>query len=120
MNFFELLNGTKYLILFAFLVTGPCLHAQVPTRERRALLDLYESTDGKQWTRTSDLERPVTEWQGITVRDGHVTASELFMNNLNGKVPESIGDLGHLVTLDLAFNLLSGELPQGLASLRNL
>ncbi len=122
MESFGLLNRTKYLILFALCTLGVCLmaHGQVSKEERLALLDFHESTDGKQWIRTWDLGRPVTEWHGITVTDGHVTALELFMNRLAGSVPESIGDLEHLVTLNLAFNSLNGELPQSLAALPKL
>lgn len=122
MKILDLFLRTKYRTLFAICTFGICLlaHGQVSKEEHLALIDLYESTDGEKWTRTWDIEKPVNEWQGVTIKDGHVTAVTLFMNNLAGQIPNSIGHLKHLVELNLAFNGLNGELPQDLVRLPRL
>ncbi|MCW5520433.1 Two component regulator three Y domain protein [Aureitalea sp. L0-47] len=96
------------------------VHAQVAPAERQALLDFYQSTNGDQWIHSWDIEKPVAEWQGVTVEDNTVTGIRLLFNNVNGTLPESIGNLKNLRILELSFNKLSGELPESLGNLTNL
>lgn len=46
-----------------------------------------------------------------------VTVVELRMNNLSGKIPESVSNCKHLVMMDLASNNLTGPLPMELDDL---
>ena len=74
--------------LFAF--------ANVSYSEKEALISIYNSTQGNHWNNTWDLESPIESWYGVTVEDGKVIELNLFMNNLQGNLPESIGQLVYL------------------------
>lgn len=106
---------TPVLALFCVVAT-----AQVSPKEKQALLDIYVATQGDQWTQSWDVNKPVSEWQGITVENDKVTSISLLFNNLSGELPASIGDLAHLKTLELSFNNIKGSLPQTLGSLKEL
>ncbi len=108
---------TVLLVLFA---TVPVVLAEVPKKERKVLLELYESTNGQDWIRTWDINNPVSTWYGVTVENDHVVEINLFRNNLKGVLPESIGKLEQLRVLNLAFNALTGELPPTVANLQDL
>ena len=89
---------------------------------RKALIDLYNSTDGDGWTRNdnwcSDL--PLSEWYGITTNkeagisdDDGVYRVALSNNNLTGTLPSSIGALsGGRAGISLSSNHISGTLPK--------
>ena len=94
--------------LLVFLVTGNMVFAEVSDVEKNALVDFYESTNGKHWKNKWDLKAPVTEWYGVKVIDDHVVEINLFRNNLMGPISESIGDLKYLEVLNLAFNNIKG------------
>ena len=55
--------------------------------DKAALIALYHSTNGPQWTKNKGwlTDAPVSEWFGVTVEDGRVTKLELIENNLQGK-----------------------------------
>jgi Leucine-rich repeat (LRR) protein len=92
----------------------------IPTIERNALIALYESTNGNEWTdnsgwkdqplHTDGFAMPGTEgtWYGITVEnisgEKHVTRIELGFNNLNGDIPIELGNLSNLKVFDLGVN----------------
>ncbi|MCH8838691.1 MAG: hypothetical protein IIA60_13000 [Candidatus Marinimicrobia bacterium] len=52
--------------------------AQVLESDSLALVALYDSTDGANWTNTWDLNTPVDTWYGVTVSGGRVTELCLF------------------------------------------
>ncbi|HIB48500.1 MAG TPA: Two component regulator three Y domain protein [Flavobacteriaceae bacterium] len=106
---------TPVLILFCVAVS-----AQVASKEKQALLDFYVATNGAEWTQKWDLNTPVSDWQGVTVTDNHVTGISLLFNNIKGEIPASIGDLSHLQTLELSFNAISGQLPETIGNLEVL
>ena len=95
-------------------------NGQVSPKEKSALVDLYNSTNGKEWNSSWDLNAPVNTWKGVEINQGHVIGLTLFMNNLNGTLPESLGDLKHISTLNLAFNQITGVLPKDLVKLEKL
>ncbi len=88
--------------------------------EKQALIDLYNATDGANWTNSWDLTTPVCDWYGVTVIGGKVTILNLRSNQLVGVIPETIGNLGSLETLDFKLNQLSGSIPSSLGQLVNL
>ena len=100
-------------------------------RDSLALIDLYNSTDGPNWTNTWDLEAPLQEWHGITLNDNNcVSGIELLQNGLVGEIPSSISELSELTVLNLigfpddpensSFQKLTGNIPSEIGELRKL
>jgi len=83
--------------------------------ERESLIDLYNSTNGNNWSNnTFWLGEPGTEctWFGVNCDESNcVKAIHLFSNNLNGTIPNSIKNLKHLQSLLLHGNNLNGSIP---------
>ncbi|MEM8893404.1 MAG: leucine-rich repeat domain-containing protein, partial [Bacteroidota bacterium] len=84
-----------------------------------ALVALYNSTDGPNWTNQTGWEiingvgapLPVADWFGVTVSEERLTELSLDNdgvgvtgNNLLGTLPTSLGDLTELIVLDLSEN----------------
>ncbi|RKZ41194.1 MAG: hypothetical protein DRR00_31850, partial [Candidatus Parabeggiatoa sp. nov. 3] len=99
---------------------------EIPKTECEALVDLYNSTDGANWTNNSGWNETNTpcSWYGVECSDGHVTTITLGKysngNQLSGSIPESLGDLSNLRKLWLDSNQLSGSIPESLGNLSNL
>jgi Leucine-rich repeat (LRR) protein len=117
----------KYLIaitVFVFIVfsVAPELKAQVPVSDSLALVALYDSTDGPDWSVNSNwlTAQPVSDWYGIIVTSGRVSSIVLNSNNLSGSLPAEIGDLTGLTDLQLFNNHLSGTLPPAIGNLTKL
>ncbi len=94
-----------------------------PSADRAALVALYESTDGANWTdRTNWLsDRPLDAWYGVTANaSGDVERLRLGVNGLNGALPGELGDLAGLKGLYLSENDLSGPIPASLGNLTQL
>jgi Leucine-rich repeat (LRR) protein len=108
------------LLSLTFSFLGITLIAQVSQKEQQALLDLYSATNGENWINTWDINEPVSNWHGITVDNNQVTAINLLFNNMEGRLPSSIGDLEHLKSLELSFNKISGEIPSEIGKLTQL
>jgi uncharacterized protein (TIGR02145 family) len=88
-----------------------------------ALVALYNSTNGPEWTNHTNWlvpGQPVSAWFGVSVSMGRVTAINLYLNNLSGELPVELGNLKDLEMLDLNQNSLTGPLPQELFNLANL
>ena len=90
---------------------------------REALVALYDSTSGPNWTHNDNWlsDAPVGEWYGIaTDSEGRVVRITLRDNALKGQIPAKIGDLVDLRSLRLDDNQLSGSIPTTLGSLEHL
>ena len=62
-----------------------------------ALVELYNATDGPNWTITWDLSQPMHTWHGITTNEaGCVIDITIINNQLAGSLPAEIGNLIHL------------------------
>ena len=109
----------QFLTLFGLLLGG-MLFASIPQIEKQALIDLYNSTQGAKWNQTWDLNKDVDHWEGVTIKDNHITEIRMLFNNLDGELPESLGELSELKVLELSSNKLSGNLPIQLGRLKNL
>ncbi len=79
--------------------------------------DTLAGTVALNWS----ADRPITEWEGVTVarRPRRVTELELT-NGLTGRIPPELGGLPKLRTLTLWGNELTGEIPLELSNLADL
>ena len=69
--------------------------------DRAALVALYDATDGPNWTDNGGwlTDAPLSEWHGVTVRDGWVEGLYLQGNALTGPIPPELGGLASLRVL---------------------
>ncbi len=93
--------------------------------ELQALTDLYNATNGPNWTNNDNwlvgtTSTDLSGWHGITVENGDVTRVELINNQLQGSLPSSTGDLSQLTYLRFTLNALTGSPPATLGNLSNL
>jgi len=117
----------RSIIIFveAFLLFTLLVHGAISQAERDALIALYNSTDGDNWTINDDwLGPPGTEcnWYGVSCDSGrnHVISLKLFYDKLNGVIPPEIGNLIYLEELDLNWTQLKGSIPSEIGNLTNL
>ena len=138
------------LVLLVTSIVATPTNAQMGSisRDRDALVALYNATDGPDWFHNSNWlsDKPLDSWHGITTdNSGRVTELVLIANNLTGQIPTGLGALSNLdllrlgvnkkligripadleglsrlVELDLGSNGLSGEIPPELGRLANL
>ena len=96
--------------------------SEIPTLECEALVALFNSTDGPNWTNNSEWLETDTpcSWSGVTCDADHVTRLDLADNLLNGSIPAELGSLSNLTVLRLDRNELSGSIPAELGGLSNL
>jgi parallel beta-helix repeat protein len=106
----------------------------IPDTERAALIELYISTDGDNWSNNSGWEEaplytdgfamPGTEntWYGVEcdLDNTFVLQINLNSNSLSGLIPADLGNLTGLQTLFLMDNQITGDIPQELANLQSL
>lgn len=93
------------------------VQTDVPQAECEALLSLYNSTDGPNWTDHTgwnDTNTPCS-WYGVTCEAGHVLNLVLDDNQLNGTIPDLSALMG-LERINLGSNQLSGPVPDFSAS----
>jgi len=98
-------------------------HAAIVQAERDALVNLYNASQGAQWTSNSGWNGPTgTEcsWSGVTCDTGQTTVVGLNLanNHLQGSL-SALTALTNLVYVDVSQNALTGPIPS-LASLSNL
>ncbi len=92
----------------------------VPDPEYDALVALYNGADGANWVDNTNWLTQDPGWYGVTVEGGHVTALNLWANNLSGTIPPALGNLTGLRTLDLGGNPITGQIPPELGNLTGL
>ncbi|MHA7058866.1 T9SS type A sorting domain-containing protein [Aquimarina sp. M1] len=80
-------------------------------RDRQALIDFYNSTNGPSWTdNTNWLTGPLETWNGVKVENCRVTELRLSGNNITGAIPASFQNLTELKRLSIRNNNISGVL----------
>jgi Leucine-rich repeat (LRR) protein len=108
--------------------------SNISPEERQALQDLYDSTDGPNWSNYDwyyydtawDFSNPDAnpcdeQWFGVTCSlDYRVISLSLSYNNLRGTIPSTIGQLSSLEDLDLSDNYLIGSIPSTIGQLSSL
>jgi len=119
------MNTRQVLWGLLMLFTGGWAAASIPSSERAALIALYESTGGANWTNHRNWLGPAgTEcnWYGITCDHSgkHVATISLPGNTLVGSLPRELGNLTYLRELVLSRNQLKGAIPTELGSLTSL
>lgn len=115
----------------------------IPRYELDALRDLYNSTDGRNWTWKGpdgqwDFDSPYDDadpcaarWQGVTclIKEGSSSSnsSQYFVEGidlpdyrLRGTIPDSIGNFSELTRLDLQRNLIFGSIPDSIFTMHSL
>lgn len=92
----------------------------ISNAERNALISIYNTTSGEQWSQTWDMTRDPKTWFGVKVKSGSVTELNLRGNALKGSFPTSVASLPKLEKLDLSSNQLSGDVSPAISSLQNL
>jgi len=94
----------------------------VPQIEKDALIVLYNTTGGPNWTNNNNWNtaEKVCNWSGVTVVNGNVTELTLVNNNLVGTIPSELSNLSNLTLLNLDDNDLPGQIPPSLGNLSNL
>ena len=98
--------------------------------EYQALVDLYNATNGANWTNNTNWLQGNTctdlaNWYGVTVENGDVVELILDGNNLNGTLPSSLTNLNQLRVLNLSSvfdkpNVLAVPFPLDYMNLTNL
>ena len=79
-----------------------------PVTDSLALVALYQSTGGTQWTNNTNwLTGSIDTWFGVTVNGQSITAVELPANNLVGPVADPLVDILSLQTVNLSANGLT-------------
>ena len=118
-------NGNTYISAISEGITGRARVSVIAgsVRDRSALVALYESTDGLNWTNNDGWlsNEPLKHWYGVeTDSNGRVRRLDLSDNELNGPIPAEIGSMTRLIDLSLDINKLSGSIPPELGNLTNL
>jgi Leucine-rich repeat (LRR) protein len=99
---------------------------EIPQAECEALVTLYNSTDGPNWSDSPGnnwnvTNTPCSDWAGITCDGGHVIQIDRSEKNLTGSIPDwsALTSLQHL---GLWNNQLTGSIPDWsmLTSLQHL
>jgi Leucine-rich repeat (LRR) protein len=87
-----------------------------------ALVSLYNSLDGPNWTDNTNWPSDSTldTWARVTVSGGRVTDLNLNGNNPSGSIPPEIGNLTALTGLNMDGYGLTGTLPPELGNLTSL
>ncbi len=98
-----------------------CMGVPCRFRDSLALVELYISTDGDNWTDSWNLAQPINTWTGVALNEyGCVAQLNLNNNELAGTLPINLGELQSLELLDLRHNELTGHIPLELGNLSRL
>lgn len=120
----------KVLLLLFFISCTPDGNDEKPHNatelelERQALMSLFDSAGGDKWQsayRNSWGRGDVSNlWRGVFVDEqGFVFKLDLNNINMQGTLPEELGNLKHLKQCNLNDNRLTGKIPQSLSKNEN-
>ncbi|MEW5871064.1 MAG: fibronectin type III domain-containing protein [Chloroflexota bacterium] len=99
---------------------------EIPGAECRALVALYNNTNGAQWFNNAGWFENTTpcSWYGIECYNQspptNISFIFLMENGLRGQIPPELGDISRLRQLQLYTNQLSGPIPVELSYLTQL
>jgi hypothetical protein len=94
----------------------------ISKKECKALVALYDSTDGANWEDNTGWKVTNTpcNWYGVTCKNGSVEKLELSSNNLNGSISAKFFKLKTLEILDLSYNEIDASILNNVKKLKNL
>ena len=96
----------------------------IAPNQKAALMALYNSLNGNQWTKKDNWgsDKPLSEWHGVSVdENGFVWELNLTANNLSGTIPPGIGDFPKLKYLLMGYNEgIQGVIPPEIGNLKDL
>ncbi|EDN70782.1 leucine rich repeat domain protein [Beggiatoa sp. PS] len=100
------------LVSFAQAATDCNAVTEIPTIECQSLLELYNSTDGPNWTNNDgwNVTNTPCSWYGVACDNGEINYLYLRNNQLTGTIPNFSG-LPNLYQLLLSSNRLTGTIP---------
>ena len=109
-------------IIFFILLSSLCFgqNWSISFAERASLINLFNATNGENWSTKWDLEKDPKYWYGIKIKKGNVSEINLRGNALKGNFPASVAGLTKLEKLDLSSNQLSGEVSTAISGLSTL
>jgi hypothetical protein len=89
-----------------------------------ALVAIYNATNGPGWSNTTQKWKtgPISGWYGVKLNSSNTRVSKIDIPNLNlqGTIPDSIGNLTALTYLALNNNQLTGVIPNSINNLSAL
>jgi parallel beta-helix repeat protein len=95
---------------------------EIPKKECKALVALYDSTDGKNWLDNTgwNVTNTPCSWNEVTCQDGHVTRLSLKDNNLKGSISKKFFKLKKLKSLTLSGNKIDASILKNVKKFKNL
>ncbi len=80
--------------------------SEIPFAQCQTLMDLYESSNGENWTNNEgwNVGNTPCSWYGVECTDGNITNISLETNNLSGTISNSLNGLTGLETLVIGNN----------------
>ena len=116
----------KKILLYSILLLSFSATAQSLEGDRLALVALYNSTNGSNWTNKYGWNVPGNVgdnpcgWYGVSCSNNRVSELNLYNNNLAGSIPGELIYLSEIKSLNLNYNKLINGLPVQLGSLAKL
>jgi hypothetical protein len=95
---------------------------EIPQMECQALLAIYNSSNGANWSNNNGWLSTNTpcNWYGVYCSRGHIIVLNLSNNQLSGSIPPELGNITSLSDLVLYGNQLTGNIPPELGNLTSL
>ncbi len=122
-EYIEFFEDTYFRNFFTIPTTINFKTLEVPN-QKAALMALYNSLNGAQWTKKDNWgsDKPLNEWYGVSVDgNGFVWELNLVENNLSGTIPPEIGDFPKLQNLNFGYNEgIHGNIPPEIGKLKEL
>lgn len=121
----SIIKSIRYIITIAVAIFTLHANAAVPASERDYLINLYNSTNGDNWTNTLlnnaawDVNNPASDpcdnyWYGVVCNIGNnsIRQIQLGSNNLSGTLPSDLASaLPNLEIFEVYSNNLTGDVP---------
>lgn len=93
------------------------MKATLSEDEWNTLANIREELIDRGWAKPWDMSLGIEvaySFEGVTIKDTHVTALSLPQSGLKGEFPWSVLDLPYMTELDLSGNSLSGDVGEGM------